>query len=133
MTIAAADVKPAETGPDMKSIRNPEIFIITANVCHTNKWTWSVRDRESNPKSYNLNKTPRIFFFLICDRSMLFSVKRFNVQPKTDIGFAQTTSSNYSRVQTQVKSYLPNCANPIMSCTIPVIKHNRMANSGPMS
>lgn len=28
---------------------------------------------------------------------------------------------------------LPNCANPIMSCTIPVIKHNRIANSGPIS
>lgn len=24
ITIAAADVKPAETGPDMKSIKNPE-------------------------------------------------------------------------------------------------------------
>lgn len=32
-----------------------------------------------------------------------------------------------------VHGNLPSWANPMISCTMPVIKHNRMANSGPIS
>lgn len=75
MTIAAADVNPAETGPDMKSIRNPK----------------------SVTRGYYYGHT-------------------------LDIG-----------VYVAEPADLPNCATPMISCTIPVMKHNRMANSGPIS